>query len=81
MRLGHYVLGFSGTAARCSHFSYLCWINGLNYVIPREWDLTEKEKWIMKDCLAFNKTKIAALLDTTTTALQLTREFHTRLPH
>lgn len=35
--------------------------------------MTEKEKWIMKDCLALNKIKFAALLDTTA-ALQLTMQ-------
>ena len=56
----HYLLGFSVTATRCSHISYLYWMNGLNYVILRKWNLTVNEKCLVKGWLAFNKTKFAA---------------------
>lgn len=41
------------------------WHCCLNYVILRKRSLTEKDKWILKDCFVFNKTNIAAF-DTTT---------------
>lgn len=50
---------------QCIHFSYLYCINRLNYVILREWNLTDNEKWILKEDLVFIKTNIAAF-DTTT---------------